>query len=72
MSNGKRIVLVGNAASKAEKDAVGSLIAAAPELAEALQSLLDAQNDAPLETNRHTWEAACQEAIAALKKANWT
>lgn len=45
---------------------VAALCRAAYEMQQALQALLDEQNDAPLETRRPQWEAAMKQARAAL------
>jgi hypothetical protein len=45
------------------------LIAAAPELLEALQALYDEQNGAPLELHRDDWERAMEMASVAIAKA---
>jgi len=49
-----------------ENDA--SLIAAAPDLLDALQALYDAQNGAPLERDKTEWEEAMRMAEEALKE----
>jgi hypothetical protein len=48
-----------------------NLIAAAPELYEALEELLDWQNGVPLDTPKYRkgWGGAVEKAKAALKKA---
>ena len=57
-----------NRRSEDETEANARLIAAAPELLEALQELMDEQNGPPLIRDAPAWEAAMSKARAAIAK----
>ena len=68
VQKGSELIVRWMKAWQAEKDDNSALTAENAQLRAALQSLIDEQNDAPLEKRRTQWKEAMNEARAILSK----